>query len=241
MLTAKKRMKATDKWVVVDDQFKRKYPQLYERIIHQVHFDRDYSKKSQQMSDQPGPEYDVRIQAGISSAGNIKILRDTKYLIVLKKEELMEGLFRDEYIQYAADFGKPVPVDIAQRDTWRNLLDVTEIEVKILPYLRTRIRQELGKPDWKFDLHVQITWKKKSFLCHLKFQANEFPTVLERQLSSSRLCMYKDLDSTRPFFEEVTDDLIAEIKKEQMDRNSQQLKDIISKNWEKLKRACKNK
>lgn len=73
-------MKATDKWVVVDDQFKRKYPQLYEKIIHQVHFDRDYSKKSQQMSDQPGPEYDVRIQAGISSAGNIKILRDTKYL-----------------------------------------------------------------------------------------------------------------------------------------------------------------
>lgn len=235
MLTAKKRMKATDKWVVVDDQFKGKYPQLYEKIIHQVQFDRDYPKKSQQMPNQPDPEYDVRIQVGISSAGNIKILQDTNYLIVLKKEELMEGLFRDEYIQYAADFGKPVPVDIAQRDKWRNLLDVTEIEVKILPYLRTRIRQELGKPDWKFDLHVQITWKKKSFLCHLKFQANEFPTVLERQLSSSRLCMYKDLDSTRPFFEEVTDDLIAEIKKEQMDRNSQQLKDIISKNWEKVK------
>ena len=144
-------------------------------------------------------------------------------------------MFRDEYIQYAADFGKPVQVDIAQRDKWKNLLDVNEIEVKILPYLRARIRQELGKPDWKFDLHVQITWKKKSFLCHLKFQANEFPTALERQLNSSRLCMYKDLDSTRPFFEEVTDDLITEIKKEQRDRNSQQLKDIISKNWEKVK------
>ena len=228
-------MKATDKWVVVDDQFKGKYPQLYEEIVHQVQFDRDYSEKSQRMSDQPEPEYDVRIQAGISSAGNIKILRDTKYLIVLKKEELMGEVFRDEYIQYAADFGKPVQVDIAQRDKWKNLLDVNEIEVKILPYLRARIRQELGKPDWKFDLHVQITWKKKSFLCHLKFQANEFPTALERQLNSSRLCMYKDLDSTRPFFEEVTDDLITEIKKEQRDRNSQQLKDIISKNWEKVK------
>lgn len=235
MLTAKKRMKATDKWVVVDDQFKKKYPQLYEKIVHQVQFDRDYSEKSQRMSDQPEPEYDVRIQAGISSAGNIKILRDTKYLIVLKKEELMGEVFRDEYIQYAADFGKPVQVDIAQRDKWKNLLDVNEIEVKILTYLRARIRQELGKPDWKFDLHVQITWKKKSFLCHLKFQANEFPTALERQLNSSRLCMYKDLDSTRPFFEEVTDDLITEIKKEQRDRNSQQLKDIISKNWEKVK------
>lgn len=106
----KKYMKTTEKWIYVDEEFEKNYPELYQKIIQIPEF-AQYSEK--------------KVEAGISKAGNIKLLWEFNHQTILPKEMLMKSeLLYREYLSYISDFGKQLPTNMIQKSRWKEWFDV---------------------------------------------------------------------------------------------------------------------
>ena len=142
----KSNMRTPEKWINVDESFAKKYPSLYQTITQMPEF----------------IEHNKKAEAGISKAGNVKLLWALQVQTILTKQDLLKSVsLQKDYVQYASDFGKTVPINEVQRNKWGRWLSTSEVETQILPQLREHIRQKLGKPDWKFQLDVENIGKKK--------------------------------------------------------------------------------
>ena len=158
----KSNMRTPEKWINVDESFAKKYQSLYQTITQMPEF----------------IEHNKKAEAGISKAGNVKLLWALQVQTILTKQDLLESVsLQKDYVQYASDFGKPVPINEVQRNKWGRWLSTSEVETQILPQLREHIRQKLGKPDWKFQLDVENIGKKKE-IYHIWLNADELPVVL---------------------------------------------------------------
>ena len=216
----KSNMRTPEKWINVDESFAKKYPSLYQTITQMPEF----------------TKYNGKAEAGISKAGNVKFLWALQVQTILKKQDLLESvLLQKDYVQYASDFGKPVPINDAQRNKWRRWLSTSEVETQILPQLREHIRQKLGKPDWKFQLDVENIGKKKE-IYQIWLNADELPAVLERKIDCTRLGLCTDIDEVQSYLLELTDEIIEDIRKEQAAKRCQQMKDLIKDYWEEIER-----
>ena len=142
----KSNMRTPEKWINVDESFAKKYPSLYQTITQMPEF----------------TKYNGKAEAGISKAGNVKLLWALQVQTILKKQDLLKSVsLQKDYVQYASDFGKPIPINEVQRNKWRQWFSASEVEAQILPQLREHIRQKLGKPDWKFAFDIEHNGKKK--------------------------------------------------------------------------------
>ena len=216
----KSNMRTPEKWINVDESFAKKYPSLYQTITQMPEF----------------IEHNKKAEAGISKAGNVKLLWALQVQTILTKQDLLESvLLQKDYVQYASDFGKPVPINDAQRNKWRQWLSTSEVETQILPQLREHIRQKLGKPDWKFQLDVENIGKKKE-IYNIWLNADELPAVLERKIDCTRLGLCTDIDEVQSYLLELTDEIIEDIRKEQAARQRQKMKDLIQDHWEEIER-----
>ena len=217
----KGKMKATEKWINVDESFAKKYPALHQAITQLSEF----------------AMYNGKVETGISNAGNIKLLWDSQVQTILEKQELLESVpLQKDYVQCALDFGKAVPINEVQKSKWRQWLSTSEVETQILPQLREHIRQELDKSDWKFELNVEYVEKKKSGIHKLWLNADELSTVIERELNYTRLGLCKDVDEVRSYFMELVEEMLEDIHKEQTVKQHQQVKDLIQDYWEEIGR-----
>ena len=216
----KSNMRTPEKWINVDESFAKKYPSLYQTITQMPEF----------------IEHNKKAEAGISNAGNVKLLWALQVQTILTKQDLLESvLLQKDYVQYASDFGKPVPINDAQRNKWRQWLSTSEVETQILPQLREHIRQKLGKPDWKFQLDVENIGKKKE-IYNIWLNADELPAVLERKIDCTRLGLCTDIDEVQSYLLELTDEIIEDVRKEQVARQRQKMKDLIRDHWEEIER-----
>ena len=216
----KSNMRTPEKWINVDESFAKKYPLLYQTITQMPEF----------------IEHNKKAEAGISNAGNVKLLWALQVQTILTKKDLLESvLLQKDYVQYASDFGKPIPINDAQRNKWRQWLSASEVEAQILPQLREHIRQKLGKPDWKFQLDVENIGKKKE-IYQIWLNADELPAVLERKIDCTRLGLCTDIDEVQSYLLELTDEIIEDIRKEQAAKRCQQMKDLIRDYWEEIER-----
>lgn len=216
----KSNMRTPEKWINVDESFAKKYPSLYQTITQMPEF----------------IEHNKKAEAGISKAGNVKLLWALQVQTILKKQDLLESvLLQKDYVQYASAFGRPVPINDVQRNKWRQWLSTSEVETQILPQLREHIRQKLGKPDWKFQLDVENIGKKKE-IYNIWLNADELPAVLERKIDCTRLGLCTDIDEVKSYLLELTDEIIEDIRKEQAARQRQKMKDLIQDHWEEIER-----
>lgn len=214
-------MKTAEKWINVDESFAKKYPTLYQTITQLPEF----------------VKYNGKVEAGISKAGNIKLSWTLQMQTILTKEELLESVsLQRDYLQYVSDFGKTLSVNEIQRSRWRQWLDTSEVETQILPQLREYIQQELGKPNWKFELNIEHIQNKKMETHKLWLNADELSTVIERELNYTRLGLYKDVDEVRSYFMERVEEMLEDIHKEQTVKQHQQVKDLIQDYWEEIGR-----
>lgn len=213
-------MKTTEKWIYVDEEFEKNYPELYQKIIQLPEFSQ-YSEK--------------KVKAGISKAGNIKLLWEFNHQTILPKEMLMKSeLLYREYLSYISDFGKQLPTNMIQKSRWKEWFDVSQIEANILPELKTLIRQKLGKSNWKFELTIQNTWTKQNTICLLRLEASELSVAPEKQLSLAQLEQCNDMDSLRPYFLKMAEEMITDIRKIQKTERQRQLKVFIQNHWEEI-------
>lgn len=216
----KSNMRTPEKWINVDESFAKKYPSLYQTIIQMPEF----------------IEHNKKAEAGISKAGNVKLLWALQVQTILTKQDLLESvLLQKDYVQYASDFGKPVPINEVQRNKWGRWLSTSEVETQILPQLREHIRQKLGKPDWKFAFDIEHNGKKKE-IYQIWLNADELPVVLERKIDCTRLGLCTDIDEVQSYLLELTDEIIEDIRKEQAARQRQKMKDLIQDHWEEIER-----
>ena len=216
----KSNMRTPEKWINVDESFAKKYSSLYQTITQMPEF----------------TKYNGKAEAGISKAGNVKLLWALQVQTILTKQDLLESvLLQKDYVQYASDFGKPVPINDAQRNKWRRWLSTSEVETQILPQLREHIRQKLGKPDWKFAFDIEHNGKKKE-IYQIWLNADELPVVLERKIDCTRLGLCTDIDEVQSYLLELTDEIIEDIRKEQAARQRQKMKDLIQDHWEEIER-----
>ena len=216
----KSNMRTPEKWINVDESFAKKYPSLYQTITQMPEF----------------IEHNKKAEAGISKAGNVKLLWALQVQTILTKQDLLESVsLQKDYVQYASDFGKPIPINEVQRNKWRQWFSASEVEAQILPQLREHIRQKLGKPDWKFQLDVENIGKKKE-IYHIWLNADELPVVLERKIDCTRLGLSADIDEVQSYLLELTDEIIEDIRKEQAARQRQKMKDLIQDHWEEIER-----
>lgn len=216
----KSNMRTPEKWINVDESFAKKYPLLYQTITQMPEF----------------IEHNKKAEAGISNAGNVKLLWALQVQTILKKQDLLKSVsLQKDYVQYASDFGKPIPINEVQRNKWRQWLSASEVEAQILPQLREHIRQKLGKPDWKFQLDVENIGKKKE-IYQIWLNADELPAVLERKIDCTRLGLYTDIDEVQSYLLELTDEIIEDVRKEQAAKRCQQMKDLIQDHWEEIER-----
>ena len=216
----KSNMRMPERWINVDESFAKKYPSLYQTITQMPEF----------------IEHNKKAEAGISNAGNVKLLWALQVQTILKKQDLLKSVsLQKDYVQYASDFGKPVPINDAQRNKWRRWLSTSEVETQILPQLREHIRPKLGKPDWKFQLDVENIGKKKE-IYQIWLNADELPAVLERKIDCTRLGLCTDIDEVQSYLLELTDEIIEDIRKEQAAKRCQQMKDLIKDHWEEIER-----
>ena len=216
----KSNMRTPEKWINVDESFAKKYPSLYQTITQMPEF----------------TKYNGKAEAGISKAGNVKLLWALQVQTILKKQDLLKSVsLQKDYVQYASDFGKPIPINEVQRNKWRQWFSASEVEAQILPQLREHIRQKLGKPDWKFAFDIEHNGKKKE-IYHIWLNADELPVVLERKIDCTRLGLCTDIDEVQSYLLELTDEIIEDIRKEQAARQRQQMKDLIRDYWEEIER-----
>lgn len=216
----KSNMRTPEKWINVDESFEKKYPSLYQTITQMPEF----------------IEHNKKAEAGISKAGNVKLLWALQVQTILTKQDLLKSVsLQKDYVQYASDFGKTVPINEVQRNKWGRWLSTSEVETQILPQLREHIRQKLGKPDWKFQLDVENIGKKKE-IYHIWLNADELPVVLERKIDCTRLGLCTDIDEVQSYLLELTDEIIEDVRKEQAARQRQQMKDLIRDYWEEIER-----
>ena len=216
----KSNMRTPEKWINVDESFAKKYPLLYQTITQMPEF----------------IEHNKKAEAGISNAGNVKLLWALQVQTILKKKDLLKSVsLQKDYVQYASDFGKPIPINEVQRNKWRQWLSASEVEAQILPQLREHIRQKLGKPDWKFQLDVENIGKKKE-IYQIWLNADELPAVLERKIDCTRLGLCTDIDEVQSYLLELTDEIIEDVRKEQAAKRCQQMKDLIQDHWEEIER-----
>ena len=216
----KSNMRTPEKWINVDESFAKKYPSLYQTITQMPEF----------------IEHNKKAEAGISKAGNVKLLWALQVQTILKKQDLLKSVsLQKDYVQYASDFGKPIPINEVQRNKWRQWLSASEVEAQILPQLREHIRQKLGKPDWKFQLDVENIGKKKE-IYQIWLNADELPAVLERKIDCTRLGLCTDIDEVQSYLLELTDEIIEDVRKEQAAKRCQQMKDLIRDYWEEIER-----
>ena len=216
----KSNMRTPEKWINVDELFAKKYPSLYQTITQMPEF----------------IEHNKKAEAGISNAGNVKLLWALQVQTILKKQDLLKSVsLQKDYVQYASDFGKPIPINEVQRNKWRQWLSASEVEAQILPQLREHIRQKLGKPDWKFQLDVENIGKKKE-IYQIWLNADELPAVLERKIDCTRLGLCTNIDEVQSYLLELTDEIIEDIRKEQAAKRCQQMKDLIKDHWEEIER-----
>ena len=213
-------MRTPEKWINVDESFAKKYPSLYQTITQMPEF----------------TKYNGKAEAGISKAGNVKLLWALQVQTILKKQDLLKSVsLQKDYVQYASDFGKPIPINEVQRNKWRQWFSASEVEAQILPQLREHIRQKLGKPDWKFAFDIEHNGKKKE-IYQIWLNADELPVVLERKIDCTRLGLCTDIDEVQSYLLELTDEIIEDIRKEQAARQCQQMKDLIRDYWEEIER-----
>lgn len=216
----KSNMRTPEKWINVDESFAKKYPSLYQTITQMPEF----------------TKYNGKAEAGISKAGNVKLLWALQVQTILKKQDLLKSVsLQKDYVQYASDFGKPIPINEVQRNKWRQWFSASEVEAQILPQLREHIRQKLGKPDWKFAFDIEHNGKKKE-IYQIWLNADELPVVLERKIDCTRLRLCTDIDEVQSYLLELTDEIIEDIRKEQAARQCQQMKDLIRDYWEEIER-----
>lgn len=216
----KSNMRMPEKWINVDESFAKKYPSLYQTITQMPEF----------------IEHNKKAEAGISKAGNVKLLWALQVQTILKKQDLLKSVsLQKDYVQYASDFGKPIPINEVQRNKWRQWFSASEVEAQILPQLREHIRQKLGKPDWKFAFDIEHNGKKKE-IYQIWLNADELPVVLERKIDCTRLGLCTDIDEVQSYLLELTDEIIEDIRKEQAARQCQQMKDLIRDYWEEIER-----
>ena len=216
----KSNMRTPEKWINVDESFAKKYPSLYQTITQVPEF----------------TKYNGKAEAGISKAGNVKLLWALQVQTILKKQDLLKSVsLQKDYVQYASDFGKPIPINEVQRNKWRQWFSASEVEAQILPQLREHIRQKLGKPDWKFAFDIEHNGKKKE-IYQIWLNADELPVVLERKIDCTRLGLCTDIDEVQSYLLELTDEIIEDIRKEQAARQCQQMKDLIRDYWEEIER-----
>lgn len=216
----KSNMRTPEKWINVDESFAKKYPSLYQTITQMPEF----------------TKYNGKAEAGISKAGNVKLLWALQVQTILKKQDLLKSVsLQKDYVQYASDFGKPIPINEVQRNKWRQWFSASEVEAQILPQLREHIRQKLGKPDWKFAFDIEHNGKKKE-IYQIWLNADELPVVLERKIDCTRLGLCTDIDEVQSYLLELTDEIIEDIRKEQAARQCQQMKDLIRDYWEEIER-----
>ena len=216
----KSNMRTPEKWINVDESFAKKYPSLYQTITQMPEF----------------TKYNGKAEAGISKAGNVKLLWALQVQTILKKQDLLKSVsLQKDYLQYASDFGKPIPINEVQRNKWRQWFSASEVEAQILPQLREHIRQKLGKPDWKFAFDIEHNGKKKE-IYQIWLNADELPVVLERKIDCTRLGLCTDIDEVQSYLLELTDEIIEDIRKEQAARQCQQMKDLIRDYWEEIER-----
>lgn len=216
----KSNMRTPEKWINVDESFAKKYPSLYQTITQMPEF----------------TKYNGKAEAGISKAGNVKLLWALQVQTILKKQDLLKSVsLQKDYVQYASDFGKPIPINEVQRNKWRQWFSASEVEAQILPQLREHIRQKLGKPDWKFAFDIEHNGKKKE-IYQIWLNADELPVVLERKIDCTRLGLCTDIDEVQSYLLELTDEIIEDICKEQAARQCQQMKDLIRDYWEEIER-----
>ena len=216
----KSNMRTPEKWINVDESFAKKYPSLYQTITQMPEF----------------TKYNGKAEAGISKAGNVKLLWALQVQTILKKQDLLKSVsLQKDYVQYASDFGKPIPINEVQRNKWRQWFSASEVEAQILPQLREHIRQKLGKPDWKFAFDIEHNGKKKE-IYQIWLNADELPVVLDRKIDCTRLGLCTDIDEVQSYLLELTDEIIEDIRKEQAARQCQQMKDLIRDYWEEIER-----
>lgn len=216
----KSNMRTPEKWINVDESFAKKYPSLYQTITQMPEF----------------TKYNGKAEAGISKAGNVKLLWALQVQTILKKQDLLKSVsLQKDYVQYASDFEKPIPINEVQRNKWRQWFSASEVEAQILPQLREHIRQKLGKPDWKFAFDIEHNGKKKE-IYQIWLNADELPVVLERKIDCTRLGLCTDIDEVQSYLLELTDEIIEDIRKEQAARQCQQMKDLIRDYWEEIER-----
>lgn len=216
----KSNMRTPEKWINVDESLAKKYPSLYQTITQMPEF----------------TKYNGKAEAGISKAGNVKLLWALQVQTILKKQDLLKSVsLQKDYVQYASDFGKPIPINEVQRNKWRQWFSASEVEAQILPQLREHIRQKLGKPDWKFAFDIEHNGKKKE-IYQIWLNADELPVVLERKIDCTRLGLCTDIDEVQSYLLELTDEIIEDIRKEQAARQCQQMKDLIRDYWEEIER-----
>ena len=216
----KSNMRTPEKWINVDESFAKKYPSLYQTITQMPEF----------------TKYNGKAEAGISKAGNVKLLWALQVQTILKKQDLLKSVsLQKDYVQYASDFGKPIPINEVQRNKWRQWFSASEVEAQILPQLREHIRQKLGKPDWKFAFDIEHNGKKKE-IYQIWLNADELPVVLERKIDCTRLGLCTDIDEVQSYLLELTDEIIEDVRKEQAARQCQQMKDLIRDYWEEIER-----
>ena len=216
----KSNMRTPEKWINVDESFAKKYPSLYQTITQMPEF----------------TKYNGKAEAGISKAGNVKLLWALQVQTILKKQDLLKSVsLQKDYVQYASDFGKPIPINEVQRNKWRQWFSASVVEAQILPQLREHIRQKLGKPDWKFAFDIEHNGKKKE-IYQIWLNADELPVVLERKIDCTRLGLCTDIDEVQSYLLELTDEIIEDIRKEQAARQCQQMKDLIRDYWEEIER-----
>lgn len=122
----KSNMRMPERWINVDESFAKKYPLLYQTITQMPEF----------------IEHNKKAEAGISNAGNVKLLWALQVQTILKKQDRLKSVsLQKDYVQYASDFGKPIPINEVQRNKWRQWFSASEVEAQILPQLREHIRQ----------------------------------------------------------------------------------------------------
>lgn len=126
-------MKATEKWICVDALFEKNYPALYKKITQLSEF----------------AQYNGKGMAGISKAGNIKLLWNScQQTVLLKKDLLLESasLYQD-YLQYAANIRKTLPISGKERSRCEALFNGFEPKMQRHQQIKDFI-QELIREHW---------------------------------------------------------------------------------------------
>ena len=96
----KSNMRTPEKWINVDESFAKKYPSLYQTITQMPEFI-DHNKKA---------------EAGISKAGNVKLLWALQVQTILTKQDSGIGIVAEGLRTVCVRLWKTVPINEVQRN-----------------------------------------------------------------------------------------------------------------------------